>query len=131
MKNRYLFRGKTIDNGDFIVGNLLTDKSPIEESKKSYIYIPSNKIFISEPEKVEVDPVTIGQCTGIKDKNGNLIFEGDIIETVYRCKICVYWAEYGYTTKGCINGTWYPDALSRNLEIIGNIHDNPELLVLP
>ena len=86
---------------------------------------------------VPVNTETVGQCTGLKDKNGRLIFEGDVL----------FYAEKGGVVKydnGCYVFLWKtfdkyrPDFFKKcvltnyanfnNLEIIGNIHNNPELL---
>lgn len=92
--------------------------------------------------RVEVDPATVGQYTGLKDKNGNRIFEGDIVKSEFTKKpynVCfgeyTYTNEYGEEESAC---GWYteeeggyvaalgsPDAWAT---VIGNVHDNPELL---
>ena len=85
---------------------------------------------MNEWREVEVIPETVGQYTGLKDKNGKRIFEGDI---------CKHRSNYSGNT--VISVVAYTDGhflalvcensgfeLSEKLEIIGNIHDNPELL---
>lgn len=78
MEDRYLFRGKRIDNGEWIVGSLLVDKQQDIETGKQIeiigIYPSEYKDFAKR-----IDPTTICQCTGLKDKNGKLIWENDIL----------------------------------------------------
>lgn len=129
MENRYLFRGKRKDNGEWIFGNLIqTDDG---------VYIIQNYVPQHLIKNYEVDPATICQCTGLKDKNGKLIFENDILsghiddefpedETRKR----VVWHENGWCTNepGCDYYEELDDFDSENFEVIGNKIDNPELL---
>lgn len=85
---------------------------------------------------VFVDPETVGEFTGILDRNGTKIFEGDVLASeAWACNIIVVWMDGGFTTKEGDSS----HNLSANMrdadgfdiedvEVIGNIHDNPELL---
>lgn len=124
-----IFRGKRIDNGKWVYGDLahFPDKINIDPHKhgqpcRGYAVIPE----------------TVGQYTGLTDKNGKRIFEGDIIKIpddydefginageIYE----VYFAFGGFRLKPKYSkskGFWLED--DATVEIIGNIHDNPEVL---
>lgn len=113
-----LFRGKQDSNGKWVYGDYHTDSCYIYDCKDSIAY--------------KVIAETVGQFTGLCDKNGKKIFEGDIV----RCKNYHGTVEgyIGYSKSGvyflyCISG--YSDEYLFNctdIEIIGNIYDNPELL---
>lgn len=129
MENRFLSRGKRIDNGEWIFGNLIrTDDG---------VYIIQNYVPQHLIKNYEVDQSTVCQCTGLKDKNGKLIWENDILsghidvefpedETRKR----VVWHENGWCTNepGCDDYEELDDFDSENFEVIGNMIDNPELL---
>ena len=129
MSERYFFRGKRLDNEKWMQGNLVyLDEEHVgiwTENAQSYIWI---------------DPATIGQCTGLKDKNGTLIFEGDvcrvkkaIFEIVYNdCGLYAKIKKNGSSRYGHeVVKTCYElidELCEKGLEIIGNIHESPELL---
>ena len=129
-----LFRGKRVDNGEWIQGDLVQ-------------FLPHGivRIVTQEPpyKDAEVDSDTVGQFTGLTDKNGRKIFEGDIIHLEYSQVFFggEYFGEYTaevsykegcFITDGINNGDEIETPLSGfdndEVEIIGNIHDNPELL---
>ena len=162
-----LFRGKIKGSGAWIEGNLNTVKWWFDGSSITVI-IPTDAYL--DPRSgagtiryVEVDPETVGQWTGLVDKNGKRIFEGDIISTRRTgTKIKKLKGYYGYDSDGypqkipgydgvseyhypcqvdCFavvksnpcTGGFYLSGSDKALnaicnEVIGNIHDNPELL---
>ena len=140
-----LFRGKRYDNGERVHGDLVHVEN---KSYISYYYESPLSIFINEQIKyddisivgvapfIEVDLATIGQYTGLTDKNGTKIFEGDCFKTyctglpVYK-HIVGYYPEHFAFMARCIemNTVHYlSDYRPSAIEIIGNIYDNPELL---
>lgn len=136
-----LFRGKRVDNGEWVCsGNLIHFNEynechiPTANSGCTCTHDENNNII--EWKKVmfcKVLPKTVGQFTGLTDKNGNKIFEGDIVRLTFSeevvgkiiCDVNYYIESdiFGRTTRKLLS-----DYISDNLEIIGNIHDNPELL---
>lgn len=82
--------------------------------------------------KRTVIPETIGQYTGLKDKNGTKIFEGDIVKRFWSGKMCIYQIDYenglaSFIGRAGMKFTTF-DYDSEEFEVIGNIYDNPELL---
>lgn len=131
-----LFRGKRTDNGEWVEGDLLQIKyynKPIIECK----IMPQTPVSSAYP----VLPETVGQYTGLSDKNGKKIFEGDICRFKRFNDIHVGEIVFNVTTASfvmryqSIVGVYGEKATHKmllsacdNIEIIGNIHDNPELL---
>lgn len=86
MEDRYLFKAKRIDNGEWVIGNLITNVFFRLGQSIPYILCPDKaeydcfEDFTEENGIFEVRPDTICQCTGLRDKNGKLIWENDVVE---------------------------------------------------
>ena len=126
-----IFRGKRLNDGEWVEGNFV--KGCIDDF--AYIVEFGNKDLCRN--YVEVIPETVGQYTGLTDKNGKKIFEGDIISIPFEEDVVYYEnAEVYFDTEHCGWYVRYFDDESFSLweyddcdiTIIGNIHDNPELL---
>lgn len=150
MKREIKFRGKSLNNGDWVCGDL-------------HLNTPHPHIHFGFDDRAKIDTNTIGQFTGLLDKNGKEIYEGDIV-----CANHFFVRYDGYTPKPIRNAynieidqkglvtsvlysrnyaiEFYPNKgwIMRNgsdqhrmhsikgeayIEVIGNIHDNPELLL--
>ena len=131
-----LFRGKRLDNGEWVYGSFIQ----VEHDDGSF----TTAIFQKKDAggDAEVSPATVGQYTGLKDKNGKRIFEGDIVaqnwydydeprdDSFGKVVFCEYDCSFsvmdvnkdGFMPLGrCGSYHW-------EVEVIGNIHDNPEML---
>lgn len=121
-----LFRGKRKDNGEWVEGYYLNQRESLTDKKACYIAANNGYGF----NYISVIPETVGQYTGLTDKNGRKIFEGDIIN--YKGAL----AKVIYSTENAgfyaLFSSWDTDlrALSagKYVSVIGNIYDNPELL---
>lgn len=134
MEDRYLFKAKRVYNGGKWVQGYYV-KGLDMYGKEVHLIFEPNTMFYSSGETggwYKVDPTTICRCTGLRSKNGKLIWEKDII----RCKlgkVIVLWDEAQWKVKKCDEVFirykdlyfWVSD---RNAEVIGNIFDNKELL---
>lgn len=111
-----LFRGKRIDNGEWIMGDFS------KESDGSSGIRPAGKII-----RYRVIPKTLGQFTGLTDKNGKKIFEGDIVKyenKIYEIKYLEKYARFAPSNESTV----FMVCAFNHLEVVGNIYDNPELL---
>lgn len=131
MKDRYLYKAKRIDNGEWVTGALITCEDETYRTATSCLEGRAD-----EPMLVcayDVDRDTICQCTGLKDKNDKLIWENDIVNT--QCgKAIVVWDKAEWRIKWIKDTIWRKDLHfwtnedDWKCEAIGNIFDNAELL---
>ena len=140
MEDRYLFKGKRIDNGEWITGYLLVKKKDFYICEKPYECMDEYSSLNGQSYGFGgfkfVDQSTICQCTGLKDKNGKLIWENDIVG--YYDKYLEKWfyglVGYGEFNCSCCSGVYgwhFGDEDIREYqcyEVKGNKFDNPELL---
>lgn len=129
MENRFLFRGKRIDNGEWVFGDLVHSVYKIGDTCVGQ--------YGNEVGMHKVDPSTVCQCTGLKDKNGKLIYENDIMVAYYDEEnpehgtyAMVVWREYGWVTVENNSDDLCPldDFTIKHFYVVGNVFDNPELL---
>jgi hypothetical protein len=139
MNERYLFRGKRVDNGGWTEGFLVhTGDFPNGDENDSFLR--NYWVITNGYTQHEVEPHTIGQCTSLDGVNDGgekkMIFEGDILLWHKRdlrnprtLTAVVMWNGNGYSVRIDENNSWSLCAVQDcKPEIIGNIHDNPELL---
>ena len=126
----YKFRGKRIDNGEWVYGSLLISEPQEKSLEPLHCFIcPLDKGYH------RVIPDTVGQFTGLHDKNGKEIYEGDIVLATLKffninnekCKVIFhngsFGVQYGFSTDYFKTFSAWDE-----VEVIGNIYDNPELL---
>jgi uncharacterized phage protein (TIGR01671 family) len=132
MEDRYLFKAKRVDDGEWVQGCYIynIDRDCSESLNKfAHRIQPLYAHAYAEP----IDPTTICQCTGLNDKNGKLIWENDIIRTkVGTAK--VIWDKSEWRIEWLKSDLWRKDLYywavedNQKIEVIGNIFDNPESL---
>lgn len=128
-----IFRGKREDNGKWVYGNYVKVEEMAGNGKYEHYIIEVPAIGTS----YSVSPETIGQFTGLTDKNNKKIFEGDIVQgtivsawnkALVRCEV-IYNKDGFISVERTRNQDWvHKVKFGKDIEVIGNTHDNPELL---
>ncbi len=117
------FRGKRLDNGEWVYGSLLQGETA------AAIACVGGDTLVSLI--CEVNPDTVGLFTGLHDYNGKEIYEGDIIkDSQHRYEVCWYDDVAAFMAEDMITERPFlaTNSIMVETKIIGNIHDNPELL---
>lgn len=135
------FRGKSLDNNEWVFGYYAHHEDVLRHREIHGIYsdyadsMPDNDSYSFYPDFIAVNPETVGQFTGLHDKNGKEIYEGDIVSVrtsddrftknpTYKLGVVKYDDEYyGRWKVSC-----YYRFIHEKMKVIGNIHDSPELL---
>lgn len=147
MKDRYLYKAKRKGNEEWVTGQYVKGLDMYD--KEVHLIFEPTTIFYSSGETdgwSEIEPSTVCQCTGLKDKNGKLIWENDIIKTFDAGEEwCLSKIIFADTSLGCgwkttdikslskYNNNLFKEVSfgsfdSKSVEVIGNIFDNAELL---
>lgn len=118
-----LFRGKRLDNGEWVEGDLVHSVYKIGDTCVG--------TYGSSLGMHQVDPSTVGQYTGLLDKNGERIFEGDILlvdgeDGYFKLEFEEDTAQF--VMQGDMLVVDFDNFWSYEVEVIGTVHDNPELL---
>lgn len=139
-----LFRGKRFDNEEWVFGNFIEDKWGDDNGNTIYAIL-QDRVAPDIAElwtPVRVIPETVGEYTGLKDQNGKKIFEGDIVRyrhEFWQCpmqSVVEYCADkWNYPAFDLkdndyeeANGLQLAHEMEIEFEVIGTIHDNPEML---
>lgn len=155
MEDRYLFKAKRLDDGEWVQGNLIQSCDATDGWESIIIPVKNSNMFTKHighgygnlgfENWYRVNPSTICQCTGLKDKNGKLIWENDILHNgnYFVVKWNAPCARFDIVLNNLHNipiGKWEPMICdwknndfkeyrkSVDYEVIGNKFDNPELL---
>ena len=127
-----LFRGKRTHNGEWVYGDFVRGNERKSLRDSIFVYDSETQSF----NDYEINPSTLGQYTGLTDKNGKRIFEGDIAKVLQgKDKDIAYvgfengafmlYPKTGNIYERTLWEYWYNDW---DVEVVGNITDNPELL---
>ena len=121
MKREISFRGKRLDNGEFIEGSLTVDCHG-----NCCIYHPLNVPIGGGFQYFDIDPETVGQFTGIDDREGEKIFEGDIFKIGAENNIYTVRFDYGcfLAYEDDVQVGILAELATMFIKKIGNIHDN-------
>lgn len=126
MSRENLYRGKRLDNGEWVYGCFICPE--FDESRAYIGYLFSTDDH--DLDVVEVEYETVGQYIGWTDKNGTKIFDGDIVYSHYKNDQFLGYVDFIAGTYVIISphqGT-VKDLIDYEVDVIGNIHDNLELL---
>ena len=134
MKDRYLYRAKQKGNEEWITGQYVKGLD-MYDKEVHLIFEPATILYSSGETDgwSEIDPATICQCTGLKDKNGKLIWENDIVvcRDFTEEKYVIAWKQdeacFEYQQYGCSIMN-FEQLSGCEVEVIGNVFDNAELL---
>lgn len=127
MEDKYLSKAKRISDGEWVVGYIIRYGYT---RKEKYYIVPS---YASDLYCFLIDKNTISRCTGLRDKNGTLIWENDIVECT-RGNAIVEWDRVDWKIRWIEESIWRRDLRhwsiddAEGIRFLGNIFDNKDLL---
>lgn len=120
MEREIKFKGKRIDNGEWIYGDIVQWKR-----LGLYAILPQEGDEWDTPSDYRVNPESVGQFTGFTDKNGVEIYEGDLLKYPGYCvNMLIIFSQEEYRFRLIPNSHTVPYLYDKELEVVGNIHDN-------
>ena len=132
---KILFKGERTDNCEWVEGYYVYAPAETDEKNRLDNFVRKHWIITKNGKMYEVIPESVSEFTGLTDKNGKKIFEGDVVEHHVQADIIVNRGVVHWDSK---NARWALQLRTMNpsfdlykpefFEVIGNIHDNPELL---
>lgn len=147
MEDRDLYKAKRIDNGEWVIGNLIQNSDaedgweaiiiPVKNSNMFTKHIGHGYASLGFENWYRVDPSTIGRCTGLKDKHGKLIWKNDIVRDEHGNFYKAFWQNNYYQFSWvCVKSDVFSIGAkwdlwsfkSFDIEVVSNIFDNKELL---
>ena len=147
MNDRYLYRAKRTDNGELVEGNLVWSDDAVDDYKAIIIPTTDSNMFTRGGDRGDlgfenwcrVDPSTICQCIGLKDKHGKLIWENDIVRyyddladmgKIDRIEWNETYASFvrAHKSQMGLQYLYIDEFIASRCEVIGSAIDNPELL---
>lgn len=131
-----LFRGKSVDDGEWLEGFIVLHKERYYILPRKFMWLETSRDmgtdFYTFRQWIKVIPATVGQYTGLNDCNGVKIFEGDIMKTaiggITQHIGVVEFSNGAFGLRCTDEDAYFLCFVVGSFEVIGNIHDNPELL---
>lgn len=125
-----IFRAKRKDNDEWVEGYYVKTRLGNDNKPSDVIFVPFKVNRNEEWGWIKITPDTLCQYTGLTDKNGQKIFENDILDCGMNLRVSwhTFKASWVLSKKGCLYNHYFGESVEpEDVEVVGNIFDNPEL----